>query len=217
MAKRVLLAEDHQIVRAGLRRILEEIDGLEVIAEAGTGREAVDLAREQKPDLVVLDVNLPELNGVEVTRQILHAQPETPVVAVSASTQRRHILMALEAGAGSYVVKDDPEECLVEAVRAALIGRKYLSPSARHAIEGQYVPDDLQAMIQDSCPLSPRQREVLQMLAEGFNCPEIARRLHISTRTVEAHRRNISSTLGLQSIAELTKYAIQQGLTAPEP
>jgi len=213
MSLRILLADDHKIVREGLKWIIERRDDMEVIAEADNGRQAVELTRSLMPDAVVMDIAMADLNGLEATRQILADNPDVIVIALSAYGDRRYVLGMLEAGAKGYVLKANAGDELVRAIEAARDGERYLTPEVADAVmdgcTGKSSPIDMGVR----CVLSPREREVLQLLAEGQNSPEIARSLHISARTVEAHRRNMMDKLDLHSVAELTKYAVRQGLT----
>jgi DNA-binding NarL/FixJ family response regulator len=212
---RVVLADDHQIVREGLRLILDRHESIQVVAEAHNGRTAVDLARQTRPDIVVMDIAMADLNGIEATRQILHDNPAVKVVGLSAYADRRYVVGMMEAGASGYVLKANAGEELVRAIRAAIAGNIYLTPEvAGTAPAGQtevYGPGATQNV------LSPRESEVLQLLAEGKSSKEIAAALHISVRTADTHRRNIVRKLNLHSVAELTKYAIREGLTQLMP
>jgi DNA-binding NarL/FixJ family response regulator len=209
---RILLADDHAMLREGLRSILAREGDVEVVGEADDGRAAVELARALAPDLVVMDVGMRELNGIEATRQIRAESPKTKVIGLSTHSDRRYVLGMLDAGASGYIVKVSAYDELRQAVRAVARGGVYLSPQI-----AELVADDRTAPARaDAFPravLGPREREVVQLIAEGHRSPEIARRLHISTLTVETHRRNILRKLGLHNVAELTRYAISEGLT----
>ena len=216
MTVRVVLADDHAILREGLRLVLARREDLEVVAEADDGREAVELVRELRPDVVVMNIAMADLSGMEATRQILAHNPDVKVIALSAYADRRYVLGMLDAGAKAYVLKANAGDELIRAIEAALAGKRYLTPEAADTVVDSYTrrlfPTDDSAATE----LGPREREVLQLLAEGHNSPSIARALHISVRTVEAHRRNIMRRLDLHSIAELTKYAVREGLTELE-
>lgn len=213
MSIRILLAEDHAIVREGLRWILQRQQDMEVVAEAENGRQAVELARRVRPDVVVMDIAMPELNGMEATRQVLADNPDAKVIALSAYADRRYVLGMLDAGAKAYVLKSNAGDELVRAIQAVHAGKRYLTPEVADTVVDSYTRRLLPADDRAATELSPREREVLQLLAEGHSSPQIARKLHISNRTVEAHRRNIMRTLDLHSIADLTKYAVREGLT----
>lgn len=215
MSIRILLADDHQIIRAGLRSLLEKEPGLTVIAEAETGREAVRLTLVQQPEVVVMDVAMPDLNGIEATRQIIAERPGIRVVALSMHADRRYVMEMLKAGASGYLLKDSAFEELVRAIRTVLANQTYLSPEIANLVVGDYVRQ-LQQNKDTSAfsVLTVREREVLQLLTEGSSTAQIAERLHLSVKTIETHRQNIMEKLGLRSIAELTKYAIREGLTS---
>jgi DNA-binding NarL/FixJ family response regulator len=214
MGIRILLADDHQILRDGLHSLLERQEGMEVCAEADNGRDAVRLARELGPDVAVLDVVMPELNGVEATRQILEHLPRTRVVALSMYSRRRHIAAMLQAGARAYVLKDSAFDELVRAIEAVTQGQAYLSAGITSVVVADYL-DCLGE--REEAPLSGREMEVLQLLAEGLTNREAAATLHISVKTVESHRSQIMKKLGFGSIAELTKYAVREGISPLEP
>ncbi len=209
---RILIADDHQMFRQGLRLLLDSQPDVEVIAETGDGRSAVRLAAEHSPDLVVMDVSMPDLNGIDATRQIIaNAQPgKAPkVIALSAHADEHFAQQMLEAGALGYVLKLAAFPEMMEALSAVMAGKTYLSPTLPGV-----------ARAQDAAPgagrLSPREREILQLLAEGKAMKEIASVLNVSIKTVETHRRTMMSKLGLYSVAELTKFAIREGVTSLE-
>ena len=216
MTVRVILADDHAVVREGIRRILEENSDVEIVAEAGSGRDAVELSGRILPDVVVMDIAMPDMNGIEATRRITTQAPNVRVIALSAYSDRRYVLEALEAGADAYVLKADVADELLRAIDAVTRGRRYLSSEVAGVVVNGYVrgqsPCDRSAA---SAVLGAREREVLQLVAEGLTSHQIAQRLHIADKTVAAHRHNIMAKLGLHSIAELTKYAVREGLTPP--
>jgi len=213
---KVLVADDHQIVREGLRSLLEKKSGLEVIGEAENGRRAVELVRQLKPDVVIMDVSMPDLNGIEATRQINQDFPGAKVLALSMHSDRRFVADILKAGASGYLLKDCAFDELFSAIQAVTHGQIYLSPS----ITGQVIKDYLRRLAEPHASvvslLSPREREILQMIAEGKGTKETAARLNVSIKTVETHRRNIMEKLNIHSVAELTKFAVREGLTALE-
>jgi two-component system NarL family response regulator len=213
MSVRILLADDHQMLRDGLRSILASEEGLEVVGEAGDGHTAVALARELRPDVVVMDIGMHGLNGVEATRLIKAENPRVKVLALSTYSDKRYVLSVLEAGASGYVLKASAFDELRRAIRAVSENKEYLSPDITGAVVEARVRKPTEPGASVYTVLGSREREVLQLLAEGCSSPEIARRLHISASTVETHRRNIMRKLNLHSIAELTKYAIREGLT----
>lgn len=205
---RILLADDHAIVRQGFSLILKAQPDLEVVGEASNGREAVDLATKLQPDIIVMDVSMPELNGIEATRRIAEASPRTRVVALSMHRDSVYVREALRAGARAYLLKDSVEGDLITAVRAVAKGEGYISPAVSEAVLSDYRkhvtnPIDL---------LTGREREVLQMIAEGKTNKEVAATLTLSVYTVEAHRGKIMEKLNLHSTGELVRFAIRNGL-----
>jgi DNA-binding NarL/FixJ family response regulator len=204
----ILLADDHAVVRHGFRHILEAERDLDVIAEASNGREAVDLAESLSPDVVVMDVTMPELNGIEATRRIVRSCPKTRVLALSMHKDNVYVREILRAGAKGYLLKDSSREDFLAAVRAVAQGAGWISPAVSDA-----VLDDYRRHVTDPVDLlSSREREVLQMIAEGLTNKEIATRLHLSVYTVEAHRGRIMEKLNLHSIGELVRFAMRHGL-----
>lgn len=213
MSTTIMLADDHQLMRKGLRAMLEEQEGLRVVAEAENGRAAVRLARELKPDLVIMDVTMPDLNGIDATRQIRGDEPNTKVIALSMHPERQFVLEMLGASATGYLLKDSPLDELLAAIDTVMRGEVFLSPKVTGVLVDQCVGG--QAEPNAFCgTLSSREREVLQLLAEGKNAKEIGQLLHISSKTVEGHRRQIMDKLKLYSVAELTRYAIREGVTS---
>ena len=214
MAIRVLLADDHQLFRQGMRSMLANDAGIEVIGEAASGRSAAQLARQLVPDVVVMDISMPDLNGIDATRRIKERSPGIQVLAVSAHADRRFVTGVLAAGAAGYILKDSAFEELCRAIHTVAGKQVYLSP----AVAGEVVHASLGRAPQSagggSGPLTSRQREVLQLLAEGLNAKRIAARLHVSVKTVETHRAQTMKKLGCPSVAELTKYAIREGITS---
>lgn len=211
MTIRLLLVDDHELMREGLRSILDCEPDVEVVGEASSGRAAVALTRELNPDLVVMDVAMKDLNGIEATRQIRAEYPTMKVIGLSSHSDSRYVNAILEAGACGYVLKANAYDDLRRAVDAARKGKTYLCADVTEAVIGA----SLRGTGADSgrASLSPREREVLQLLAEGLSSPDIGSRLFVATNTVETHRRNIMRKLGIHSVADLTKYAIREGLT----
>ncbi|MGD8984166.1 MAG: response regulator transcription factor [Desulfobacteraceae bacterium] len=214
MSVRIILAEDHRITREGLVNLLQERPDMEVVGEAENGREAVRLARELSPDLVIMDVTMPDLNGIDATRIITSGSNNTKVIALSMYSDKQFVQGMMQAGASGYLLKDCAFEELVSAIQAVIQGDTYLSPG----IAGIVVQDYLNKLTTDRSSadtvLTNREREVLQLIAEGNSTKEIAAHLTVSVKTVETHRRQIMEKLGIFSIAELTKYAIREGLTS---
>jgi len=214
MKRRILVADDHRIIREGLRALIERQEDMEVVAEAGDGREAVRLVGELSPEVVVMDIGMPDLNGIEATRQIVRESPATKIIGLSMHSDRQYVGGMLEAGASGYLLKDCAFEELVGAIRTVLANQTYLSPAIANIVVQKYVRQVPSTTQSTQAHLTPREREVLQLTAEGKSTKEIARVLHVSVKTVETHRRNIMGKLGVHSVAELTKHAIREGLTS---
>jgi two-component system response regulator NreC len=217
MSIRVLIADDHKIMLAGLRSLLEKQTDFEVVGEADNGRKAVQMAQEKTPDVVVMDVSMPDLNGIEATMQIIESLPKTRVIALSMHSDKRFVMGMLRAGASGYLLKDCASQELANAIVQVAGGKKYLSPE----ITGVVIDDFLlggsaEEVATAASPLSPREREVLQLIAEGWSTKQIASHLYVSIKTIETHRRQIMKKLDLHAIADLTKYAIREGFTSIE-
>ena len=217
MAIRVLLADDHQLFRQGLRSMLANDAGIEVIGEAENGRRALELARQLVPDVVVMDISMPDLNGIEATRQIAARAPRTRVLALSVHSDRRFVTGILAAGAAGYLLKDCAFDELCRAIHAVAKKQVYLSPAVAGEVVDAYPRGSEGAASSALRDLTPRQREILQLLAEGRATKQIAAHLHVSVKTADTHRQHIMDKLGLHSVAELTKFAIREGLTSLEP
>ena len=213
MSIRILLAEDHTIVREGLRSLLENQPDMEVVGEAKDGRTALELVRELLPDVVIMDITMPNLNGVEATRHITSEFPQVKVIALSIHSNSRFVADMLEAGAKGYILKECLFDELVQAIQAVIAGDGYLSSRITGIVVDGYV--NRMATVADSplLTLTSRERQVLQFVAEGKSTKQIALELHVSTKTVEANRRQIMQKLDIHSVAELTKYAVREGLT----
>ena len=214
MTTKILLADDHNLIREGLRTLISDEPNMSVIAEAEEGRTAVQLATKLSPDVVIMDISMPGLNGIEATRQILTKSPAPKVIALSMHMERRMILEMLNAGASGYLLKDCAFGEVIRAIETVMSNCTYLSPKIADIIVKDYIhripPNDLFSITL----LSPREREVLQLLAEGKKTRDIASLLHVSAKTVDTYRTQIMEKLGIYSIAELTKYAIREGLTS---
>lgn len=217
MKTRIIIADDHMIVRQGLATLLAKEPDMEVVAEAENGRDVVQLVKELRPDVVIMDVNMPDLNGIEATRQVLAAFPETKIIALSMHADRRFVVNMLKAGSSGYLLKDCAFEELAAAIRLVMANKTYLSPGVSNIVIQDYVQGLSAPRSSAFTMLTPREREVLQLMAEGKPTGQIAEQLHISVKTVETHRQQIMHKLGIHSIAELTKYAIREGLTSLEP
>ena len=216
MSIRVLLADDHKIVREGLRGLLEKQPDMEVIAEAEDGMATLNLVEEMSPSIVIMDIAMPGLNGIEATRRIIAKTPGTRVIALSMYSDRRFIIGMLSAGASGYLSKDCAFEELVQAIHTVAAGRTYLSPSIVDIVVKNYLHRLEETVSSVFSVLTSREREVLQLLAEGKAVRDIADHLCLSVKTIETHRQQIMSKLNIHSIAELTKYAIREGLTSLE-
>ena len=210
MKLRILLADDHQLFRDGLRSLLENSPGLEVVAEAGDGLDLVNLARESATDIVCMDVDMPKMNGIETTRRLHAACPGIKVIALSAHSDRHYVLEMIRAGASAYVTKAAAGDELLRAIHAVHQNRKYFCPDVASiiagALSGTGDQDELYVR------LGARERQVFQLVVEGYTSVQIGGQLHIAATTVEVHRRNIMRKLNMHSVVELTRYALQRGL-----
>jgi two-component system response regulator NreC len=214
---RVLLAEDHTIVRKGLRSLLEDKPGIEVVGEAQDGREALHKSVELCPDIVLIDIAMPRLNGIEATRQIKQRCPEVNVLVLTMYDDQEYVRQVLQAGAAGYVIKQAAPTDLLSAIEAVHRGDSYLSPTiSKKVIQGYVEWSDASGSYDSYDELTPRQREVLQLIAEGYTTREIADLLTISTKTVESHRSNLMAKLDIHSTAGLTQYAIRKGVIRPD-
>jgi two-component system NarL family response regulator len=213
MATRILLVDDHTLMREGLRAILDANSEIEVTGESSDGREALEIAGRIQPDIVVMDVGMPELNGFEATRQMKSVAPAARVIALSTHSDKRYVLAMLEAGARGYVVKSAAGDELIRAIETVRRNQIYLSPTIAGVVVESYLGREYPGEGIGAALLGSREREVLQLLAEGKSSPEIAAVMHISVSTVETHRRNIMRKLDIHSVAELTKFAVREGLT----
>ena len=212
MSIRILLADDHKIVRDGLRTLIGKEAGMEVIGEAENGRKALKMAEKIRPNVVIMDVTMPDMNGIEATRKMLTEVPGVKVIALSMHSDRRFVLGMLEAGASGYLMKDCAFDELAKAVRSVSTGQTYLSPSIADVLVKGYLDRVNEKLSVARSPLTEREREILQLLAEGRSSKEIAAHIGVSVKTVETHRRNMMQKLNMRSVAELTKYAIREGL-----
>jgi DNA-binding NarL/FixJ family response regulator len=216
VTRNVLLVDDHEMIRAGLRAILEQERNVKVIGEAEHGRAAVKLARDLSPHVILMDLNMPEMNGVEATRQIVAENPDVKVIALSVNCDRQFITAALQAGAVGYLMKNSAAIELGLAIKAVMKGEVYLSPKVAHVVVKNYVQTRGSRDRTVFAELTPKQREVLQLLAEGKSNKEIAKELGTSTKTVETHRAQLMEKLNIHTVAGLTKYAVREGLTSLE-
>jgi len=211
MPIRVLIADDHAVVAEGLRHLVEAEKDIEVVACVGDGREAVQQSRDLQPDVVLMDLSMPELNGADATRAILQRDPKCRVIVLSMYAQREYVRRALKAGAAGYVVKRSAAKEVVEAIRAVHAGQRYLSPRVADVVLEDYTDDKQDDLLSR---LSAREREVLQLLAEGRTGAQIAERLSLSQKTVETYRARLVEKLGIRDLAGLVRFAIQKGLVS---
>jgi DNA-binding NarL/FixJ family response regulator len=210
---RIILADDHTIIRSGLRLLLEQQTDFKVVAEASDGREAVAMVALHHPDIAILDIGMPELNGIEATRRIAAENPSTQVVILSMHSDEGYVLRALKAGARAYILKNSAEADLIRAVRSVADGKSFFSPVISKMLLEDYVRQIRDKQVEDSYDLlTPREREVLQLIAEGKTNKEVANILHLSVHTVDAHRGNILQKLNLHGIPELILYAVRKGI-----
>jgi len=201
------------LLREGLRMLIEKLDRMIIVGEADNGVSAVRMARDLKPDLVLMDIAMPDLNGIEATRRIMTEAPGVKVIALSMHADKRFVRHMFAAGAAGYVLKGSAFEEVAASIKTVAAGRIYISPKITDQVLAEYVKQLTKPSAEVESPLSGREREVLQMLAEGKSSRTIAGRLHISVTTVDTHRKHIMDKLGFRSIAELTKYAVREGLT----
>jgi len=213
---KILVADDHKIMRDGLRTLIEKENGMEVIAEAEDGRAAVKQAKKLLPDIVIMDITMPDLNGIDATRAIFEEAPGVKVIALSMHSDRRFVSGMLEAGASAYLLKDSAFEELATAIRAVVANQIYLSPKIADIVVRRFVSKSVSTERSAFTELTKREREVLQLLAEGVSTKEIAGRLNLSVKTVETHRANTMDKLDIHTISKLVKYAIREGLTSLE-
>jgi DNA-binding NarL/FixJ family response regulator len=216
MPTKVLLVDDHAIIRQGLSSLLEKQPDIEVVGGVEDGRQAIETVRKLNPDLVIMDISMPNLNGIDATRKIAEEIGSVKIIALSIHSSKRFVAEMLKAGASGYILKDCLFDELIEAIRTVLGGGIYLSPKITGIVIDDYV-QRLSKQYQSNGPvLSDREREVLQLLAEGRSTKQIALSLHVSAKTIESNRRNIMEKLRINSVAELTKYAIREGITPLE-
>jgi len=213
MSIRILLADDHVIFREGMRGLLEKEATMAVIGEASNGKDTVRLAQELHPDVVVMDITMPDLNGIDATRQVKKKAPQTKVLCLSMHSERNFVLAMFKAGAAGYLLKNCAFDELTRAIYAVFSNKMYVSPQITHHVIDDSLSRSLETKV-FSTVLTPREREVLQLIAEGKSTKQIADLLHRGVKTVETHRRRIMQKLDIHSVAELTKYAISEGLTS---
>ena len=215
MPVKVLLADDHRLLREGLRSLLESEDGIDVVGEAANGKEALQFSRQCLPDVVLMDIAMPEMNGIEATRLLTSELPTVRVLALSMESDRRFVVEVLKAGACGYLLKDCPAEELIKAIRIIASGETYLASRITQVVIKDFlqrIPDEMAAGTLST--ISTREREVLKLIASGKSAKEIAFDSNVSIKTIETQRQMIMKKLNLFSIAELTKYAVREGLTS---
>lgn len=213
---RILIADDHGIVREGLRSLIEKEPDMEVVGEAKDGLETVESARELKPDVIIMDISMPNLNGIEATRLILSENPKIKVIVLSIHIEKHIVKEILSAGAAGYVLKTYLFEELSRALRSVMVNGYYLSPKITNIVVSEYLDDSVKVLPGDKVTLTHREREVLQLIAEGKTSKQIALMLHVSQKTIETHRRKLLEKIEASGVAELTKYAIREGITSVE-
>ncbi|MCB1955124.1 MAG: response regulator transcription factor [Rhodocyclaceae bacterium] len=211
--RRIMIVDDHRILREGLRRLIGDDPAYEVVAEADNGRDAVRLARQLEPDMILMDVAMSGMNGIEATRQIMAQQPEIRILGLSMHSDSLFVRQMLEAGARGYLLKENAFDEILTALKSLAQGKVYVSPQASGSLL-QDMASGQPADAAEASPLTARERETLQLIAEGHSTVQIAERLFVSAKTVESHRKKIMDKLDLHSVAELTKYAIRHGLTS---
>jgi two-component system response regulator NreC len=210
----ILLADDHKITRDGLKALLENQKNMIVIGEAENGRQAVRLASELAPDVIVMDINMPELNGIEATRQIIAELPDTKIIALSMYSDKRYVVGMLKAGVSGYLLKNCAFDELVSAITAVVANQNYMSQKIADTVMKDYANILESNDASPASSLTAREREVLQLIAEGLKTKDIATRIHVSVKTVETHRQQVMRKLNANSVAELTKIALREGLTS---
>jgi len=214
---RILLADDHKIIREGLRALLEKEPDMEVVGEAQDGMTTIKLAKKLLPNIVIMDIGMPDMNGIDATRQIFSETQGIKVIALSMHSDRRFVLQMLKAGASGYLLKDSAFEELASAIKTVMAGQPYLSPKITDVVIKEYIVSLPKSEETVFTKITAREREVLQLIAEGKSTKQIAVFLNVSVKTIETHRQQIMEKLDIHSIAELTKYAIREGLTSLEP
>jgi len=214
MSITIILADDHKILREGLKALIVKAPGMNVVAEAKDGKTAVRLVDKFSPDVTIMDISMPDLNGIEATNQILAKNPDAKVIALSIHSDKRFVSNMLKAGAKGYLLKGCAFEELVKAIQTVLAGRIYLSPAVDQVVVSDYIQRITKPQVSTSSELTSREREIIQLIAEGRSTKNIANHLHLSVKTIETHRHQAMDKLDIHSVAGLTKYAIREGLTS---
>ena len=213
---KIVLADDHAIVRHGLNKSLQQQEDMEVVGQAKDGLTAIQLVRELKPDIVIMDISMPDINGMDATIEIVRDYSQTKVIALTMHSGKKFVREMFKAGASGYLLKDCDFDELADAIRMVMEGKRYLSPEITDVVLDGYVNEENEEKSSVFSILSKRERQVLQLLSEGLTTKQIGLKLHISPKTVEAHRLHVMEKLDIDNIAQLTKYAIQEGLTSSE-
>jgi len=214
MGIKILLADDHEIVRYGLRCLIEEQPDMEVVGDVENGRIAIDLAQRLKPNVVIMDISMPDMNGFEATRRIRREVPETKIIVLSMHHKRQFVVDMLKAGVSGYILKTKVHDDLIRAIKAAVANEVYLSSSITGIVACDYVSNLSTSDQSPFAVLTPREREVLQLISEGKSTKESALHLKVSVKTIESTRRQIMHKLNIHNVADLTKYAINEGITS---
>jgi DNA-binding NarL/FixJ family response regulator len=214
MKTRILLVDDHKILRDGICSLLKGYDDMEVVGEAADGRTAIRLVQELSPDVVIMDISMPDLNGIDATRKIMADFPSVKIIALSMHYDKQFVSEIFKAGASGYLIKDSAFDELEHAVRIVMDGKTYINPQIASLVVESLVSQSHPSGPQAFSLLTEREREVLQLIAEGKSTKQIAADLNVSAKTVESHRRQVMGKLNIRNVAELTKYAIREGLTS---
>lgn len=214
MKTRILLVDDHKILRDGICSLVKGYDDMEVVGEAADGRTAIRLVQELSPDVVIMDISMPDLNGIDATRKIIADFPKVKIIALSMHYDKQFISEIFKAGASGYLIKDSAFDELEHAIRIVMDGKTYINPQIASLVVESLVSQPSRAGHQAFSLLTQREREVLQLISEGKSTKQIATDLHVSAKTVESHRRQVMGKLNIRNVAELTKYAIREGLTS---
>ena len=214
MKIRILLVDDHKILRDGIRSLLKGYDDMEIVGEAADGRAAIRLVKELSPDVVIMDISMPDLNGIDATRKIIADNPNVRIIALSMHYDKQFISETFKAGASGYLIKDSAFDELEHAVRIVMDGKTYMNPQIASLVVESLVSQSIPSRRKAFSLLTEREREVLQHIAEGKSTKQIATDLSVSAKTIESHRRQVMGKLNIRNVADLTKYAIREGLTS---
>lgn len=212
----IILADDHALVRAGIRTLLEKLPGVSIVAEAGDGRQTITLAAEHRPDVVIMDISMPNLNGLDATARIVKENPDIKVLVLSMHTGEDYVLQALRAGAAGYLLKDAASEDLSHALSAVRRGETYLSPAISKNVLARFHRQAEDPRSETTKALTPRMREIVQLIAEGRSTKEIAFLLNLSVKTIETHRMHLMARLGVHDVAGVVRYAVRSGMITAE-